>query len=151
MVSLRKKYQEIRITALLLATFILILWVSVALASEKSQADQADVLNNKVMVLYEQGAYAEAIPLALQALTLRENLLGPKHPNVAVSLNNLGLLYASMGDLYKAEKLYLRALDILQTRLGSNHPHVAATLRNLETLYELMEEEKSDEEVILMV
>jgi tetratricopeptide (TPR) repeat protein len=151
MIAHKIKIQELWITALLLIASVLLLWVSGALAAEKSQTDQADVLNKKVMVLYEKGAYAEAVPLAMQALNLRESMLGPKHPNVAVSLNNLGLLYASLEDFPKAEKLYLRALDILQAHLGSNHPHVAATLRNLETLYELMEEDKLDREAILMV
>jgi len=133
-----------------LITCVILLCVSGAWASERSKADQADILNKKVMVLYEKGSYAEAVPLALQALELRENLLGSKHPNVAVSLNNLGLLYASLGEYYKAEKLYLRALDILQTHLGSDHPHVEATIGNLETLYELIEDQR-EKEVVLMV
>ncbi len=46
----------------------------------------------EIAELYEQGQYAEAIPLAQQHLELTETHLGPQHPDVADSLNMLGLL-----------------------------------------------------------
>ena len=43
----------------------------------------ADELNKRVIELYGAGRYAEAIPLAQQALAIYENALGPDHPDVA--------------------------------------------------------------------
>ena len=40
-----------------------------------------------------QGSYGEATPKYRRSLAIREKVLGPDHPNVAISLNNLaGLL-----------------------------------------------------------
>jgi len=113
-------------------------------ADGESLAEQAEAMNRSVMVLYDDGQYAEAIPLALQALEIRERALGPEHPNVAVSLNNLALLYATLGSYAKAEPLYLRALAILEKSFGPAHPHVAAARRNLDQMYQQMEEGEED-------
>ncbi len=40
----------------------------------------------------DQGRYAEAEPLYRRALAIREQALGPEHPDVATSLNNLAAL-----------------------------------------------------------
>ena len=51
-------------------------------------------LVNNLAALYEgQGRYAEAEPLYLRVLAIRENALGPAHPDVAVNSNNLAVLY----------------------------------------------------------
>jgi hypothetical protein len=39
--------------------------------------------------LYDLAFYTEALPLYKRALTIREEVLGPKHPGTATSLNNL--------------------------------------------------------------
>ena len=42
-----------------------------------------------------QGKYDDAEPLYKRALAIREETLGPRHPDVAGSLNNLALLLHS--------------------------------------------------------
>src|SRR6478752_1595607 len=60
----------------------------------------AEKLNAEVIRLYRAGRYAEAVPIAQQLLGLREQMLGPEHPDFTQALNNLALLYKSrMGPL----------------------------------------------------
>ena len=44
-----------------------------------------------------QGRYAEAVPLNMRSLAIREKALGLEHPIVAESLNNLALNYTNQG------------------------------------------------------
>jgi Tetratricopeptide repeat len=54
--------------------------------------------------LYDiQGRYAEAEPLYLRALAIREAVLGMQHPTVATSLNNLAGLYKATPPKFEAE------------------------------------------------
>jgi hypothetical protein len=45
---------------------------------------------------------------------MREAMLGPAHPDVAVSLNDLGNFYFTHGRLSEAELLYQQALEIME-------------------------------------
>ena len=56
-------------------------------------------LNNLAALYNDQGRYADAEPLFKRALAIQEKVLGPDHPDVAVSLNNLANLYDNAGTL----------------------------------------------------
>ena len=73
---------------------------------------------------------AEAEPLYRRSLAIREEALGPEHPDVAMSLNNLAVLYREQGQYPQAEPLFQRTLEVLEKSLGPEHPNVAATLEN---------------------
>ena len=60
-----------------------------------------------------------------QALTIREQLLGPTHPDTAQSLNHLGWLYWCQGKHKEAEPLFQRALAICKQSLAPVHPDTA--------------------------
>ena len=60
-----------------------------------------------------------------------EKVLGPKHPDVATSLNNLGWLLGATNRLAEAEPLFRRALAIDEKSFGPEHPDVARDLNNL--------------------
>ena len=51
-------------------------------------------LHHYAVFLANQGKYDDAEPLYKRALTIREKVLGPRHPDVASSLNNLASLLA---------------------------------------------------------
>ncbi len=104
--------------------------------SQGEALNEASQLNQQVMQLYQQGKYAQAIPLAQRALAIREKALGPEHPDVATSLNGLALLYQAQGNFAAAEPLYQRALAIYEKALGPDHPDVATSLNNLAELYQ---------------
>jgi tetratricopeptide (TPR) repeat protein/DNA-binding XRE family transcriptional regulator len=84
--------------------------------------------------LRECGRYTEAEPLALKALSLREQILGPDHPDVATSLNYLAVLFRRQGKYVQAEPLLQRTLSIREQVLGFDHPEVARVLNNLAVL-----------------
>ena len=52
-------------------------------------------IHHYAVFLANQGKYDDAEPLYKRALTIREEVLGPDHPEVASSLNNLATLLAS--------------------------------------------------------
>ena len=75
--------------------------------------------------------YEEAEPLYKQALSLRQELLGDRHPDVASSLNNLAFLRYHQNRYDEAEALLLQALEILEPVLGSNHPNTQSAKNSL--------------------
>jgi len=96
---------------------------------------RAQQLNQQVVKLYRQGKYAEAIPVAKEALAISERALGPDHPEAATSLNNLAELYVSLGEYANAEPLHKRSLAIKEKVYGPEHPNVALGLNNLAQIY----------------
>jgi len=98
--------------------------------------DEADVLDLRALILRDLGKFAEAEPLFLKSLAIREKAFGQDHPDIAISLNNLALLYHSRGKLEEAKPLYKRALTISEKVLGRNHPNIAIILNNLAGLYD---------------
>ena len=66
-----------------------------------------------------QGDFAGARPLIERAVAIREKVLGPEHPDTAVSLSNLAILLQAQGDLAGARPLYERALA---SRSGKRPP-----------------------------
>jgi tetratricopeptide (TPR) repeat protein len=62
-------------------------------------------------ILKSQGDYAEAEKWLLEALTIREKVLGKEHRDYSKSLNGLALIYWEMGDFDKAEPLFSGKLN----------------------------------------
>ncbi len=75
------------------------------------------------LLYYTQGKYEQAEPLYQRALAIREQQVGPQHPDTASSLNNLAGLYANQGKYEQAEPLLKRALSICKRQLGVRHPN----------------------------
>ncbi len=110
---------------------------AVKIAKTKENSLKLSLYLNNLALLYEsQGRYEEAEPLYKQALSLRQELLGERHPDVASSLNNLAALYYWQGRCEEAEPLYKQALSLRQELLGERHPDVASSLNNLALLYD---------------
>ena len=100
-------------------------------AEAKTQLIQAEQLHQDALRLYEQGDHSAARPLAEQAVTFRERVLGPSSPVVASSLNTLGLILHQLAELGPAQALFERALRIREDSLGAEDPAVAESLTNL--------------------
>jgi tetratricopeptide (TPR) repeat protein len=101
----------------------------------------------KLYGLYKSiGRYNEAKPLYARSLSIREQQLGPDHPDTAISLNNLAGLYKSMGRYNEAEPLYLRTLAIFTQCLPENHPHIQTTWGNfIYLIQQALENDKAGE------
>jgi tetratricopeptide (TPR) repeat protein len=79
----------------------------------------------------EQANFHEARALFERALRLREIALGPRHPEIATTLDGLGLTLRHLGDLGAARVQFERSLAIRESTLGPCHPAVAPTLDGL--------------------
>ena len=77
------------------------------------------------------GEYAAARPYYERALAIREQALGPSHPDTARSLNNLGVLCYYEGELEQCAVLLRRALAIYEQSLGAEHPDTRSTRESL--------------------
>ncbi|MBK7694520.1 MAG: tetratricopeptide repeat protein [Saprospiraceae bacterium] len=55
------------------------------------------------------GKLNQAETIALEAMHIREKLLGKEHPDYAESLQDLGTIYEIMGNYEKAEPLYFES------------------------------------------
>jgi serine/threonine-protein kinase len=92
--------------------------LEVALAGTEQQRGRLDAARRR---------YASA------AQTQRE-LLGPRHPTLAATVNNLAAVVASQGDLEAAERRFSEAVEVFEASYGPSHPHVAGALANLGTV-----------------
>ncbi len=88
--------------------------------------------------LYFHGFYPQSQSFHLQALAIREQVLGPEHPAVAESLSYLAILASNQADYQRAERFYRQALAMREKTLGPQHPTTAESLNNLGVLYGIL-------------
>lgn len=79
----------------------------------QAEVETADTLSQKVMILYHDGNYEAAFPIARKVLRIRERTQGSDHYDVVVALQTLAGLYEVVGDYPKAAIFDKRALKIL--------------------------------------
>lgn len=113
------------------------------------QEERWKELNAQAEDLYNQKKYAEAIPIAQEALRLAEESFGPEHHAVVTSLNQLAILYYFQRQDSDARPLFQRALEIGEKALGPEHPEVAKALHGLARLY-YMERKYDEAEPLLL-
>ena len=99
------------------------------------------LLNQMGIYLYQHARYSEAEAFYQHSLRIREQTLGPGHPDVALLLNNLAILYYDQGKYAEAEPLYQRALHIWEQALGPDHPRTREVVRNYANLLRKMRRE----------
>ncbi|WP_263451268.1 tetratricopeptide repeat protein [Hyalangium gracile] len=92
---------------------------------------RASALTSLGGVLYKLGRYEDALREYEAALALRQQVLGPDHPEVADSFNSLGTVLSRQGQYAKARQLSEHVLAIREKVLGPEHPGVASALNNL--------------------
>jgi tetratricopeptide (TPR) repeat protein/transcriptional regulator with XRE-family HTH domain len=85
--------------------------------------------------LVDRGWPQEAEPLLQRALSIREQLLGAEHLDVAECLHSLGWLYAEQRRYQEAEPFFQRVLHIRELLLGPEHLDVAESLHRLGDLH----------------
>ncbi len=105
-------------------------------------AEAASLLHQAAYYLVDRAQYPEAEPLYQRALAIREQVLGPEHPDTATSLNNLAILYYDQGKYGQAEPLYQRALTIIEKALGPDHPDTITVRANYANLLKNMKQKK---------
>ena len=106
------------------------------LLAASARADEGvDALNKRMMQLYTDGYYEQAIPLAAQIVAQLEQTSGPGSAAVASALNNEAELYSKLHRFPEAEALYKRSLAIRQAVLGPDHPDTQKSLSRLAEIF----------------
>lgn len=96
---------------------------------------KAHLLNDLASCCAELGDHNRALELGDEALEMRRELLGAKHPDVATSLNNLANSHLALGNYSHALELGTRALEMRRELLGNKHSDVVNSLHNLASYY----------------
>jgi tetratricopeptide (TPR) repeat protein len=94
--------------------------------------DGANVLTDLAATLESEGRASEAQEQLQHALAVRDRLLGPRDPAIAVALSKLGQAYRLENRLMDSETAYRQALAIERAQAPS--PNLAETLNNLGNL-----------------
>lgn len=100
----------------------------------------ADNLSREVDHLQSKGSYAQAIPLAQRALTLRQLAWLSKED---YALLDLARLYLAVGRSGEANPLFQRALRVAEASRGSKHPDLSIILDAI--AYEYVSQRRYDE------
>lgn len=96
--------------------------------------EAASLLSRVAKYLHVHLLYQQEELLLQQVIQIREQFLGPEHPDVALALCNLAELYGEQTKDEQAEPLFQRALSIQEKARGLDHPHVANPLFGLARL-----------------
>jgi len=101
---------------------------------DKTTLEYAHAINLYGLLCIDTNRATEAVEPLQQGLKIREKLLGPEHPRVAVSFSNLGMCYTEIGPpmLDEAMKSLEKSLTI---RLKSDPDMVGNTYSNMSSLY----------------
>src|SRR6478672_5671569 len=69
-------------------------------------------LDSMVVVYFNEGAFAKALPFAEKSLEIINNNGKEKHPEYLNAVNNLAIIYKKLGNYSKAEPLYKVVAEI---------------------------------------
>lgn len=112
--------------------------VSVGEVSELRPRERARSLELLALIHAQQDRLEEAEAELRRSLALREEALGPRHPEVALSMARLGSLLRQRGRLRPAE-LYLERARAVMTEAGTAgrrpHPELVGVLNDLGLVY----------------
>lgn len=114
------------------STFILLLGsAQLAAQTEPPQLAESRELTSKVIKLFSEAKFNEALPLAKRALELRETALGRSHQDLIPLLTNLAEICKAMRQPGNARVYFERALTIAEKSFGENDLRVANLLDRL--------------------
>ena len=83
----------------------------------------------------DNGQYWRAMEHYEQSFTIREEVLGPKHPDLAASYNNIAIVYRYLGEYPKALEYQQKAIEIQEEVLDSKHPDLAKSYSSITVTY----------------
>lgn len=84
------------------------------------------------------GLLSDLDAMRMQALVIRQRILGPTHPDTSNFIRFRGLAYASNGMFNRCIELWNYALDIKQSMLGPLDPMIESLLFSFNELFNYM-------------
>jgi len=116
--------------------FICFLLLSLAIVHPLgAQEERLNELSEQVDQLYKDGKYAEATPLAEEALRIAQATFEAQDPNISLSSYRLALLYDAQERYAVAGPLFQRALPLFEKVLGPENPRLALMLNQTARAY----------------
>ena len=103
-------------------------------SESEATLNDAAMFNNYGEYLHGKGEFNSALRFVEKGYQTRNRILGPEHPDTAISICNLGDLQSDLGNDVAAEANYRQALAILFLAYGDAHPETVDVLVNLGTL-----------------
>ena len=104
---------------------VLALSAHLAAQTELPQLRESRELNTKVIKLFSEAKYDEALPLAKRALELRETALGSTHQDLIPLLSNLGEILKAKRKLGESRAYFQRAFDIAEKAFAEDDIRLA--------------------------
>lgn len=102
---------------------------------ETNRALQANLLSDLASTNSMLGEINSILGDGLQALAIRRELFGERHPDIASSLSSVSSSYAVGGDLQHALENEQLALDMRRELFGERHPDIASSLNGVGCWY----------------
>jgi tetratricopeptide (TPR) repeat protein len=97
---------------------------------------RAVVASNTAWYLLHMGEYVIAESVERSALIVREEVLGPEHPDTLVSFHRLGIVLKNQGKYEGAEAIHRRVTRTLEEVLGPEHPNTLISINQLGSVLE---------------
>jgi CHAT domain-containing protein/Flp pilus assembly protein TadD len=126
----------------------LLLQFCTATAAPSIASDTAEQSLDQVRLLYEQGKYQSALPIALDTLAKAKKKFGPGSLETAPVLHELGRIEQTIADFKQSEVHHLQALAIQEKTLGRANEHTANSLNWLGRLYTITGRYKGAEAIL---
>lgn len=82
--------------------------------------------------------FSDPDEMRMQALLVRERILGPAHPDTSYYIRYRGAVYADTGNFDKCIKLWMYALDMQQKILDPLNPMIQSSLLSFAELFSFM-------------
>lgn len=79
----------------------------------------------------------------MQALLIRERILGPQHPDTSYYIRYRGAVYADSGNFERCINLWKYALDMQQSNLDPLSPMTASSLLSFAELFSFMLQDRA--------
>lgn len=91
----------------------------------------ANLLSDLSNIFHNKGTAHESMRIGEEALKIRRDHFGSKHPDIANSLNNLAAYHFKLGERSSALELGKKALEMNRELFGEKHQDVAISLCNV--------------------
>lgn len=89
------------------------------------------------------GLISDPDEMRMQALLIRERILGPQHPDTSYYIRYRGAVYADSGNFERCINLWKYALDMQQSNLEPLSPMTASSLLSFAELFSFMLQDRA--------
>nr|XP_036584474.1 Kinesin light chain 5 [Colletotrichum truncatum]KAF6793992.1 Kinesin light chain 5 [Colletotrichum truncatum] len=120
-------------------------------SEESDQLKWSKLLTNMCWYSLMLGDYSRAEAVIQEAIRVREEYLGHKHPSTLTSIANLASTFWNQGRWKEAEELFVRVMETSLRVLGEEHPSTLTSMANLASTFRNQGRWKEAEELEVRV